>query len=140
MKSVTASDFSRVFVMLCLPFVCGVVCAADRSSNATSASLHKGALFVAVRAGLIKSGWKPVRMHSSEYEYTGTERLLAERHIYEVEACSTDRGSLCIFYYAMKKKCLRIDTVGEQVDAMRVTRWDRTCPPGVNSRMGHHHQ
>lgn len=137
MKSVTASGLFSAFVLLCLLAVGGVVGAADRSSNATSASLHRGALFVAVRAALIKSGWKPVRMHDSEYEYTGTERLLAERHIYEVEACSTDRGSLCIFYYVMKKKCLRVDTVGEQVDAMRVTRWDQTCPTAVNSSMDH---
>lgn len=137
MKPITASAVFRVFVLLCLPFVGGVVCAADRSSNAKGAGLHQGALFVEVRAGLIKSGWKPVRMHGSEYEYTGTERLLAERHIYEAEACSTDRGSLCIFYYVMKKKCLRVDTVGEQVDAMRVTRWAQTCPTGVNSRMGY---
>jgi hypothetical protein len=127
MMSVTLNRVLGAFVLLCIPSVHSDVCAAERLSNAGSVGLQRGALFVAVRAGLIKTGWKPVRMHKPEYEYTGTERLLAERHIYEVEACSTDRGSLCIFYYTRQQRCLRVDTVGEQVNAMRVTRWDHTC-------------
>jgi hypothetical protein len=91
--------------------------------------LQKGASFVGVRARLIKSGWKPVRMHADDgYEYDGTEKRLADRKFFEVDSCSTDSGSLCIFYYAKGGTCLRVDTVGEQVDEMRVTSWDDSCP------------
>jgi len=75
-------------------------------------------------------------MHADDrYEYSGTEKRLADRHILEVDSCSTDRGSLCIFYYAKDGSCLRIDTIGEQVNSMRVTRWDDSCPnepPRIN--------
>jgi hypothetical protein len=131
MRPATVISLFRALMLLCLPGFAGEAGTAERSNHVRSAGLQRGALFVEVRAGLIKSGWKPVRMHNAEYEYTGTERLLAERNIYEVEVCSTDRGSLCIFYYVMKQRCLRVDTVGEQVDTMRITRWDRTCPTKV---------
>jgi hypothetical protein len=100
-----------------------------QSTAAMNLRLQEGASFVHVRAHLIKSGWKPVRMHAGEsYEYDGTEKRLADRNFIEVDSCSTDRGSICIFYYAKDGMCLRIDTMGEQVDAMRVTRWDDSCP------------
>lgn len=130
MKSVTV--MAGGLMLLCLLVFDGEACAAGRSGNVRSAGLQRGALFLKVRAGLIKGGWTPVRMHSPEYEYTGTERLLAERHIYEVEVCSMDRGSLCIFYYKKERRCLRVDTVGEQVNLMHVTRWDQTCPASEN--------
>jgi hypothetical protein len=102
----------------------------DKQSTAVmNLRLQEGASFVRVRAHLIKSGWKPVPMHVGDhYEYDGTEKRLAERNFFEVDSCSTDRGSMCIFYYAKDGMCLRIDTLGEQVDAMRVTRWDDSCP------------
>jgi hypothetical protein len=93
-----------------------------------SGPLHIGALFGGVRAGLLKTGWKPVRVHDPDYESSGTERLLTGRRIYEVEGCSTDMGSLCIFYYRKGRRCLRVNTVGEQVGMMRVTSWDDSCP------------
>jgi hypothetical protein len=107
----------------------GAARANEPSTPAMNLRLQKGASFVGVRAGLIKSGWKPVRMHADDgYEYDGTEKRLADRKLFEVDSCSTDSGSLCIFYYAKDGSCLRVDTVGEQVDAMRVTRWDDSCP------------
>jgi hypothetical protein len=100
-----------------------------QSTSVMNPRLQEGASFVHVRSRLIKSGWKPVRMHVGDrYDYEGTEKRLADRNIIEVDSCSTDRGSLCIFYYAKDGMCLRIDTLGEQVDAMRVTRWDDSCP------------
>jgi len=100
-----------------------------QSTSVMDLRLQEGALFVHVRDRLIKSGWKPVRMHVGDrYEYDGTEKRLADRNFFEVDSCSTDRGSMCIFYYAKDGMCLRIDTMGEQVDAMRVTRWDDSCP------------
>jgi hypothetical protein len=109
----------------------GVAHASEQSTAVTNVHLHlqQGALFVGVRARLIKSGWKPVRMHAGDkYEYAGTEKRLAARHFLEVDSCSTDRGSVCVLYYAKEGTCLRVDTVGEQVDSMRVTRWDDSCP------------
>lgn len=107
----------------------GAAYANEPSTAAMTPRLQKGASFVGVRARLIKSGWKPIRMHADDgYEYDGAEKRLADRKFFEVDSCSTDSGSLCIFYYAKDGSCLRVDTVGEQVDAMRVTRWDDTCP------------
>ena len=128
MKSLPRNNLYNALLLLCLLGGAREVYSAEQSTNARNVSLKKGALFVSVRANLIKAGWRPAHIHDSEYEYTGTERILAERHIYEVEACSTDRGSLCIFYYVAKQGCLRIDTVGEKLDEMHVTRWDHTCP------------
>jgi hypothetical protein len=107
----------------------GVVGASEQSGAVNDLRLQQGALFVNVRARLIKSGWKPVRMHAGDnYEYAGTEKRLVARHFFEVDSCSTDRGSLCILYYAKDGSCLRVDTVGERVDSMQVTRWDDSCP------------
>lgn len=104
-------------------------CATEQSTAVVNLRLQEGLSFVSVRAHLIKSGWTPVRMHVGEnYEYDGTEKRLADRNFFEVDSCSTDRGSMCIFYYAKDGTCLRIDTSGEQVDSMRVTRWDGSCP------------
>lgn len=107
----------------------GEVRASEQSAAVTNLHLQQGALFVSVRERLIKSGWKPVRMHAGDnYEYSGTEKRLTARHFFEVDSCSTDRGSLCILYYAKNGMCLRVDTEGERVDSMQVTRWDESCP------------
>ena len=105
----------------------------ELSTAVLDANLQKGASFVKTRAHLVKSGWKPTRMHADNYEYDGTEKRLAERRILEVDSCSTDRGGLCVFYYAKGGACLRVDTIGEQVDAMRVTRWDDSCPDALRN-------
>jgi hypothetical protein len=107
----------------------GVVCANEQSAAVANLRLQEGAMFVSIRTRLIKSGWKPVRVHARDsYEYDGTEKRLMDRNFFEVDSCSSDRGSLCILYYTKNGTCLRVDTVGEQVDAMRVTRWGESCP------------
>lgn len=107
----------------------GVARAGQQSAAVTDRRLQEGELFVRVRANLIKFGWTPVRMHTADnYEYDGTEKHLIDRRFFEVDSCSTDRGSLCILYYAKDGRCLRVDTIGEQVNSMRVTRWDDSCP------------
>ena len=130
MRIVTALTASAVASLLM--FLSGpahAVHADEQSTTRISLRLKEGASFLSVRARLIESGWKPVRMHVDDnYEYDGTEKRLADRHFFEVDSCSTDRGTLCIFYYAKDGACLRVDTAGEQVDAMRVTRWDDSCP------------
>ena len=101
---------------------------ADASAT-QDVSLKVGESFLRARSRIIKSGWKPIRMHQNDgYEYSGTDRLLAERNIVEVDGCSTDAGVLCIFYYQKVGKCLRIDTVGENVAQIIVTRWSNECP------------
>jgi len=118
---------AALLLALCLPDGAARV---DKHATALmNLRLQEGASFVHVRSYLIKSGWKPVRMHAGDsYEYDGTEKRLADRNFIEVDSCSTDRGSMYIFYYAKDGMCLRIDTLGEQVDEMRVTRWDDSCP------------
>ena len=91
--------------------------------------LKIGESFLAVRARIIRYGWKPVRMHSNDaYEYDGAEKRLAERGFLEVDSCSIDAAANCTLYYRNATKCLRVDTVGEQVDDMKVTRWMKECP------------
>lgn len=99
------------------------------SSNVKSAGLKSGEPFTKARSRLVKSGWEPIRRHRSDrYEYLGTEKELAGRGFMEVESCSVDAGSLCIFYYRRASSCLRVDTRGERIDYMKVTRWTNECP------------
>ncbi|MBY9024859.1 hypothetical protein K7459_14390 [Pseudomonas fluorescens] len=83
---------------------------------------------VSARSKLIKQGWKPTRMHTSDgYEYSGFERELAARNFLELDTCSFD-SSRCILFYSKKGACLRVDTMGEQLKDMTVTRWADECP------------
>ncbi|MBY8934378.1 hypothetical protein [Pseudomonas fluorescens] len=92
------------------------------------AGIVVGERLVAARAKLVKQGWKPTRMHTTDgYEYSGVEKELAARKFFELDACSFD-SSRCILYYAKKGTCLRVDTIGEQFNDMTVTRWTRECP------------
>ncbi|MCU0121719.1 hypothetical protein N8H74_25955 [Pseudomonas sp. B2M1-30] len=83
---------------------------------------------VSARSKLIKQGWKPTRMHASDgYEYSGVERELAVHNFEELDTCSFDT-SRCILFYSKKGACLRVDTIGEQLKDMTVTRWTDECP------------
>lgn len=83
---------------------------------------------VSARFKLIKQGWKPTRMHTRDgYEYSGVERELAARNFLELDTCSFD-SSRCILFYSKKGACLRVDTMGEQLKDMTVTRWAEECP------------
>ncbi|MBV4476850.1 hypothetical protein [Pseudomonas botevensis] len=83
---------------------------------------------VSARSKLIKQGWKPTRMHTGDgYEYSGVERELAARNFLELDTCSFD-SSRCILFYSKKGACLRVDTMGEQLKDMTVTRWADECP------------
>jgi hypothetical protein len=71
-------------------------------------------------------------MHRNDnFEYSGTDRKLAERGFLEVDSCSTDAGSLCTLYYSKASQCLRLDTRGEQINYMEVTYWTDECPVGI---------
>ena len=83
---------------------------------------------VSARSKLIEQGWKPTRMHTSDgYEYSGVERELAARDFLELDTCSFD-SSRCILFYSKRGACLRVDTMGEQLKDMTVTRWTDECP------------
>jgi len=83
---------------------------------------------VSARSKLIKQGWKPTRMHTSDgYEYSGVERELAARNFLELDTCSFD-SSRCILFYSKKGACLRVDTISEQLKDMTVTGWTDECP------------
>jgi hypothetical protein len=93
---------------------------------------------VAARIKLVKQGWRPTRMHATDgYEYSGAELQLTANKFFEVDSCSSD-SSRCILYYAKKGVCLRIDTIGEKLNDMTVTRWAVECPgaPQKPSRAG----
>jgi hypothetical protein len=100
-----------------------------QTSAVQEVSLKVGEQFLRARARIIKQGWKPIPMHQNDgYERSGTDRLLAERKVFEVDSCSVDAGVLCTFYYKKMAKCLRVDTVGENVAQITVTRWTEECP------------
>ena len=92
------------------------------------AGIAVGEPLVAAKAKLVKQGWKPTRMHTTDgYEYSGVERELATRKFFEVDVCSFD-SSRCILFYSKKGTCLRFDTIGEQLNDITVTRWADECP------------
>jgi phage tail sheath gpL-like len=92
------------------------------------AGIVVGEHLAAAKSKLVKQGWKPTRMHTSDgYEYSGVEKELATRSFFELDTCSFD-SSRCILYYAKKGICLRVDTIGEQFNDITVTRWTRECP------------
>ncbi len=67
-------------------------------------------------------------MHASDgYEYSGAELQLTARKFFEADSCSYD-SSRCILFYAKRGICLRIDTIGEKLNDMAVTRWAFECP------------
>ncbi|KII30370.1 hypothetical protein [Pseudomonas fluorescens] len=92
------------------------------------AGIVAGERLAAAKSKLVKQGWKPTRMHTTDgYEYSGVEKELAAHKFFELDTCSFD-SSRCILYYAKKGTCLRVDTIGEQFNDMTVTRWTRECP------------
>jgi hypothetical protein len=108
------------------------------SLNPSVGSLHlkENESFLIARTRILKAGWKPGKMHSSDnYEYSGTEKEALERGIVEVYSCTVDAGSLCTFYYHKLDECLRVDTVGEQVKEMTVRHWQFECAPDWHKNM-----
>jgi len=104
----------------------------DSSANSLvsqKVSLKVGESFLKARSRIISGGWTPARMHDDDgYEFSGTEKELEAKQILEIDTCSVDAGVLCIFYYRKREQCLRVDTVGEEVAKMTVSRWVKECP------------
>jgi hypothetical protein len=93
-------------------------------------NLEKGMNFLIARKILIRKGWQPINMHEKEdYPYSGVEKELIALDIKELESCAMDRA-VCLFNYKKNKKCLQIETQGEELNAMRVYYWTNKCPNG----------
>lgn len=100
------------------------------------AGIAAGQPLTHARAALIQRGWQPIRRHVTDgYEYSGAELELTKRKIFEVDSCSSD-SSRCILYYRKKGECLRMDTIGEKLGDMTVTRWTNECPDAPPSPGG----
>lgn len=92
------------------------------------AGITAGQPLTQARATLIQQGWQPIRRHATDsYDYSGAELELTKRKIFEVDSCSSD-SSRCILYYRKNGGCLRMDTIGEKLGDMTVTRWTNECP------------
>lgn len=90
--------------------------------------IREGQSFVAARKVLLKDRWRPIPMHTEGgYQYEGVEKHLIKRGFNEVDSCSID-SSRCIFFYKRAGRCLRVDTIGEQVAIMKVVHWSDECP------------
>lgn len=102
---------------------------AREPTSAHETEIRLGESFLKARSRLFKQGWMPIHMHDKDsYVLSGSETLLAQRKIYEVDSCSMDLGVNCIFYYRKRQECMRIDTLGEEVKDMKISRWSRECP------------
>jgi hypothetical protein len=90
--------------------------------------IREGQSFVAARKVLLKDRWRPIPMHTEGgYQYEGVEKQLIKRGFNEVDSCSID-SSRCIMFYKRAGRCLRVDTIGEQVAIMKVVQWSGECP------------
>lgn len=132
---------------LTVVFLCCLSAGATLADGVPKAS-EKGPAGIAVdepllraRAKLIKQGWKPTRRHAlDKYEYSGAELELVRRKFLEVDSCSSD-SSRCVLFYSKDGVCLRMDTIGEKLADMVVTRWTDECPDAPPKRsMTHLHQ
>ncbi|GLH39108.1 hypothetical protein [Pseudomonas moraviensis] len=124
----------KASILVFFALYCMGISAAFADDSRTPSDIHRpagivvGERLAAAKSELVKQGWKPTRMHTTDgYEYSGVEKELATRNYFELDTCSFD-SSRCILYYSKKGACLRVDTIGEQFDDMTVTRWTRECP------------
>lgn len=115
--------------MMRLRMLALVLCVTSWVSPSLALPLHKDQRFTQARAKLIASKWTPVALHlRHEPELEGVEKQLAKRGFMEFDSCSID-SSRCILYYRKASDCLRLDTIGEQVNDMTVVQWSNECPP-----------
>lgn len=123
----------KTSILVFFALYCMGISAAFADDSQTPSDIHEPGIVVgerlaAAKSKLVKQGWKPTPMHTTDgYEYSGVEKELATRKYFELGTCSFD-SSRCILYYSKKGACLRVDTIGEQFNDMTVTRWTRECP------------
>lgn len=95
-------------------------------SAVAGVKLREGEVFAPARARLVKQGWKPANVHPDKNEYIDPDTRAKLGTFPEVHVCSMDTAS-CILYYTKAGKCLRVDTVGETIKAMKVVEWRQEC-------------
>ncbi|MBH3446862.1 hypothetical protein I5L59_25070 [Pseudomonas moraviensis] len=124
----------KASILVLVALYCMGISTAFAHDSQTPSDIHGptgivvGERLAAAKSKLVKQGWKPTPMHTTDgYEYSGVEKELATRNYFELDTCSFD-SSRCILYYSKKGACLRVDTIGEQFNDMTVTRWTRECP------------
>ncbi|RON91649.1 hypothetical protein [Pseudomonas fluorescens] len=123
------SSILALFAVYCIAINTAFAAGSQASNEEHGpAGIVVGERLTAARSKLIKQGWKPTRMHTTDgYEYSGIEKELAAHKFFELDTCSFD-SSRCFLYYSKKAACLRVDTIGEQSNEMKVTRWTSECP------------
>ena len=83
--------------------------------------------FVNARTRLHSAGWRAdPGSHASSGEYMGLDQLLVQSGYLEVDYCSVGRP-FCTLQYVKGEACLRVQTQGEQISAMKVERWSNAC-------------
>lgn len=93
--------------------------------------IQEGQAFIAARQALLKNRWRPMPIHTRAGQATeGVEKRLSKLGIYEFDSCSMD-SSRCILFYERGANCLRVDTIGEQVEIMKVVQWSNECPQAL---------
>ncbi|HEY4029280.1 MAG TPA: hypothetical protein VGM25_02970 [Caulobacteraceae bacterium] len=102
--------------------------------------LEAGAEYFAVRAWLIRQGWKPVitsyKFRDDPDRGFAEERLYWKRGAVEAENCYTDAPGGCELYFKRRDICLHVRTVGEYIPnraSPSVDSWDHECPEGDDS-------
>lgn len=96
-------------------------------AQADSAMPQAGGKFLNARTRLYAAGWRPDPLsHASSGEYMGVDRLLIQSGYLEVDYCSEGK-SFCTLQYLKAGACLRVQTQGEQIQAMNVERWSNEC-------------
>lgn len=93
------------------------------ASSAAADSLKKGMNFFTARKLLIHDDWRPINVHEKEdYPYSAVEKELKDIGIEELESCAMDKA-LCLFNYKKNKKCLLLETLGEEINDMQIYYW-----------------
>lgn len=108
-------------------FLITMFSAANSIAGAVPPKLQLGENFSKARVRLYADGWRAdPGAHASSGEYFGVDRLLIQKGYDEVDFCSMGK-SLCIFQYIKNNKCLRLQTQGEQIHAMKIEHWSDEC-------------
>lgn len=96
-------------------------------SRAEAVTLKSGESFTYARSKIYGAGWRAdLRAHAAVGEYAGMDRRLIERGFDEVDYCSVGE-TFCVLQYTRGKSCLRLQTQGEQIEAMKVVSWSDEC-------------
>lgn len=105
---------------------CLIACFATMS-RAAPVTLQSGESFTHARSRIYAAGWRAdLRAHVAVGEYAGMDRRLIERGFDEVDYCSVGE-TFCVLQYTRGKSCLRLQTQGEQIEAMKVVSWSAEC-------------